>query len=85
MHKRQIDLPVTSTQPQIVKNLRIYGSPVTPYAGRTAQNQPPITGYKIYSAKNIPTISVRFKNSEDDREFVINESDFDSDIYEKVE
>ena len=85
MKKIQTDFPVTSAQPQIVKNLRLYGSPVNPHVGRTAQNQPPITNYHIYSSKKIPTVRVRFKDSDDDKEMVINQSDFDPDRYVRLD
>ena len=36
---------------------------------------------KIYGANTIPTIRVKLKDSDDDRELTINQSDFDPDRY----
>lgn len=72
----------TSTQPP-VNDQRIYGSrPVIPY---DSSNQPEVIPNKVYGGKKLPTIRVRLKDSDDDREFIIDKNDFDSDIHEKVE
>ena len=72
----------TSTQPP-VNDQRIYGSrPVIPY---DSSNQPEVIPNKVYGGKKLQTIRVRLKDSDDDREFIIDKNDFDSDIHEKVE
>ena len=83
----QADKFVSSSQPQIT-NSKIYsGNPIAPYEGGARHTrQPPNTFYKIYGAKNVPTVSVRFVNAEDgDEPFTINASDFDDAVHELVD
>lgn len=40
---------------------------------------------KIYGAKKLPTISVTLKDSDDDRLVIVNQSDFDPDLHERVD
>lgn len=40
---------------------------------------------KIYGAKHLPTVRVRLKDSDDDREILINATDFDPDRYERLD
>ena len=47
--------------------------------------QPQVNDSRIYSAKVLPTIRVTMKNSDDDRELIINEQDFDDDCHVRVE
>ena len=77
MHK------LTSTQPEPV-NQRIYGStPVEPLAG--ASNQPePLSHVKVYGNKNPATVRVRLKDSDENRELIINATDFDPDRHERL-
>ena len=75
--------PATSTQPEVGK-VTIYSGPVKPYASARKSSQPPITGYKIYSSKKVPTVRVRLRDSDDAGEFVINQSDFNPDLHEEV-
>ena len=60
METLQINKRVTGSQPQ-VGNVKIYtGAPIAPYAmGAPHTRQPPITGYKIYSSKQLPVVLVR--------------------------
>ena len=83
METLQVDKKVTCTQPQVIRDLKIYSVPQKPYD--SARNQPPNTNYKIYGAKKLPTIRVRMKDSEAAGEIVINKNDFNSDIHELVE
>ena len=77
MHK------LTGNQPEPVKQ-RIYGSrPVEPLAG--ASNQPEVIPVKVYGGKRIPTIKVRLRDSDDQREMLVNEKDFDPDRYVRLE
>ena len=39
--------------------------------------QPQVNDSRIYSAKVLPTVKVKLKDSDDDRELAINERDFD--------
>lgn len=84
MKTLQVDKPVTSSQPQIGDSKIYSGDPVLSLdAGSQKSRQPPETHYKIYSSKEIPTIRVRLRGSEDG-DFVINAADFDSEIHEKI-
>ena len=83
----QVDRPVTSSQPQVGDSKIYTGGPIAPYEGGAQYTrQPPDTKYKIYGAKPLPTVAVRFKDSAPDAEtFTINESDFDPEIHELAE
>ena len=83
----QVDKPVSSSQPQVGDSKIYTGGPVAPYEGGARHTrQPPITGYKIYSSKLLPTVSVRFKDSASGEEtFTINASDFDEDLHVLVD
>ena len=71
----------TSTQPE-VGPIKVYSGPQTPYD--SGRYQPPVDRtLKIYGGKQPATIRVKLKGGI--KEFVINESDFDAAIYEKVE
>ena len=77
MHK------ITSTQPEPVKQ-RIYGSRPVESIGES--NQPAVLRHtKVYGGKRIPTIRVRLKDSDDDRELLVNEKDFDADRYVRLD
>ena len=80
----QVNQPVTSSQPQ-VGNVKIYsGAPIPPYEGGARHTrQPPDTKYKIYSSKPLPVVLVRLIGAGDET-LTINESDFDSEIHEKI-
>ena len=39
---------------------------------------------KIYGSKSLPTVRVKLKDSDDDRELVINEQDFDPDCFTRL-
>jgi hypothetical protein len=45
-------------------------------------NQPQVNDSRIYSAKVLPTVKVKLKDS--DRELTINKSDFDPDRHERL-
>ena len=83
----QIFKPVSSSQPQIGDSKIYSGDPVLSLdAGRQFTRQPPADRtLKIYGGKQPATIRVKIKGAAGDETFVINESDFDSAIYEKVE
>ena len=87
MKTLQVDKPVTSSQPQITDSKIYAGNPIKPYeGGQRFTRQPPDTKYKIYSSKQLPTLSVRFLGADADSEpFVINASDFDPVVHELVE
>ena len=73
----------TGNQPQVDPTLRIYGSrKVIPL---DSANQPKVIPTKSYGSKVLQTVRVRFKDSVDDRELLVNEKDFDDERYEKVD
>ena len=39
----------------------------------------------IYGARKLPTVRVKLKNHDDDRVLIINQTDFDPGLHEKVE
>ena len=83
----QVEKFTSGNQPQIT-NSKIYsGNAIKPYAGGARHTrQPPDTKYKIYGAKPVPTVLVRFVNADADADpFTINESDFDEAIHELAE
>jgi len=47
--------------------------------------QPQVNDTRIYSSKVLPTIRVKLKVSNDDREMIIGEDDFDPDRHERLE
>ena len=47
--------------------------------------QPQVNDSRIYSSKAVPTIRVRLKDSDDDRELLVNEKDFDADRYVRLD
>ena len=86
MKTLQVNKPVTSSQPQ-VGHVTIYtGNPIKPYeGGQRFTRQPADTKYKIYGAKSVPVVQVRFVNADADTDpFIVNESDFNPDLHEKV-
>lgn len=46
--------------------------------------QPQVNDLRIYGAKVLPTVTVKLKDSDDDRELIINEKDFDDDRYVRL-
>ena len=75
--------PPTSPQPQVGQH-RIHGStPVKPLDG--AANQSQVIPSKVYGGKVLSIIGVRLKSSDNDRELIVNESDFDPDRHERQE
>ena len=77
MHK------LTASQPEPVKQ-RIYGSRPVESIGES--NQPEVLPHtKVYGVKRIPTIRVKLKDSDDDREILVNQRDFDPDRYVRLE
>ena len=87
MTTSQVDKFVTGNQPQITNSTIYSGGPIAPHAGGARHTrQPPDTKYKIYGAKPVPTVLVRFVNANADADpFTINESDFDEAIHELAE
>ena len=47
--------------------------------------QPQVNDSRIYSSKVLPTIRIKLKDSNDDRELIINEKDFDSDRHVRLD
>ena len=79
---KQAEKAVTSSQPQITDSKIYTGNPIAPYAGGARHTrQPPDTKYKIYGAKPVPTVAVRFADSEDGDQVIINEADFDESVH----
>ena len=77
MHK------LTGNQPEPVKQ-RIYGSRPVESIGES--NQPEVLPHtKVYGGKKIPTIRVRLRDSDDDREILVNAQDFDPAKHVRVE
>ncbi|MCZ6818532.1 MAG: hypothetical protein O7G31_03480 [Calditrichaeota bacterium] len=77
MHK------LTGNQPEPVKQ-RIYGSRPVELIGES--NQPEVLPHtKVYGGKRIPTIRVQLNDSDDDRELLINQKDFDADRYVRLD
>ena len=87
MTTSQVDKFVTGNQPQITDSKIYSGGPIAPYAGGARHTrQPPDTKYKIYGAKSVPVVNVRFVDGDADADpFTINESDFDEAIHELAE
>ena len=85
MKTLQVDKPVTSSQPQIGDSKIYSGDPVLSLdAGRQFTRQPPADRtLKIYGGKQPATIRVKIKGAGDET-LTINESDFDSEIHEKI-
>ena len=74
---------VTSTQPE-VGPIKIYSGPVIPFDSARRSNQPPVDPtLKIYGGKQPETIRVKLKGG--NKEFVINKSEFNSDVHKLVE
>ena len=74
---------VTSNQPEPVK-MRIYGSRPVESIGES--NQPEVLPHtKVYGGKRIPTIRVQLKDSDDDREILVNAQDFNPAKHVRVE
>ena len=48
-------------------------------------NQPQVNDTRIYSSKKLPTAKVRLKDSDDDREIIVNEKDFDRDRFVRMD
>ena len=71
-----------SNQPQVDPTVTIYGSKKRPPLD--SANQPEVIPNKVYGAKVLPTIRVRLKDSDDNRELIINADSYDPDIYEKL-
>ena len=46
--------------------------------------QPQVNDLRIYSAKVLPTVKVKLKDSDDDREIIVNEKDFDDGRFFRV-
>lgn len=74
---------VTSAQPEPVRQ-RIYGSTkVEPLHG--VSNQPEVLPHtKVYGQRLTATVRVKLKVSDDDREMIIGEKDFDPDRHERL-
>ena len=73
----------TSTQPQVDPTLRIYGSrKIIPL---DSANQPEVIPTKIYGSKELPTIRVRLRDSDDDRVLIINQRAFDPDRFVRLD
>ena len=87
MKTLQVDKFTSGNQPQVTDSKIYSGNPIAPCEGGARHTrQPPNTGYKIYGAKKVPVVSVRFVNADADADpFTINESDFDEAIHELAE
>ena len=61
MKTLQVDKFTSGNQPQVTDSKIYSGNPIAPCEGGARHTrQPPNTGYKIYGAKKVPTVSVRF-------------------------
>ena len=73
----------TANQPQVDPTLRIYGSrKVIPL---DSANQPEVIPVKVYGSKVLPTLRVRLKDSDDNRELIVNAQDFDPDRHVRLD
>ena len=51
----------------------------------STSTQPQVNDSRIYSSKVVPTIRVKLKDSDDDREMTINDNDFDPDRFVRLD
>ena len=48
-------------------------------------NQPQVNDSRIYSAKVLPTVKVKLQDSDDGRELILNETDFDAECHVRLD